>query len=489
MNSNQQQKNKIKNTFVHKISQYIFSVSYYGYEWWFSTSTGGIIRLEPATALALKNSHNQEYADVIPPNEIQILIEAGFLVNPSFNETKYAQSLIDKAKTNVDILAVTIAPTLGCNFSCSYCFESKTNDFKTGQIWNEEIRQNVFAYIVSNLKGRRGLSLRWFGGEPLLALDDIHTLGMKLKTVCDYAGLGFNSYVQTNGYKLTSEACTTLVEAGITGIHISLDGARDRHNHIRYATDNKNTFDTILSNLKNALTIFEPVQVRINTTKAVVPLFDELLDSLATIDPERKLSIYTSPVYRHFNGTESPDKAAVGFSSVAESAEAELVFIKKACERGYEFDWNFLDPRILACSAIKADGIMIGPRGDIVKCDHDYGIPELAMGDVRSGITNLDRFAEWLAVHPRNNPFCSKCVLLPTCGGYCESIRRKIQEPEEACPPKKFNYQGRAELGLIHSDWFNLPPANVLLVRPPRRQWPSRVESIKLEILNSECSQ
>lgn len=474
---------------MYRVSKYVFSVLYHGYEWWFSTATGAIVRLEPSTALALNNYQNQQSSDVIHLADLRTLVEAGFLVDPSLNETEVAQSLIDSAKTNVDILTVTIAPTLGCNFSCSYCFESKTNDFKTRQIWNEEIRQNVFAYIISNLKGRRGLALRWFGGEPLLALDDIHALGTQLKTVCQYARLGFKSYIQTNGYKLTPEACVALVEAGITGIHVSLDGARDRHNHIRYETDDRNTFDTILSNLKYVLTVFEAVQVRVNTTKTVVPLFDELLDSLVVIDPERKLSIYTSPVYRHFNGIESSDKAAVGFSSVAESAEAELVFIRKACERGYDFNWNFLNPRILACSAIKADGIMIGPHGDIVKCDHDYGIPELAMGNVKNGIINIDSFAEWLAVHPRNNPFCSECVLLPTCGGYCESMRRKIKEPEEACPSKKFNYKSLAELGLFHSDWANLPHADIFLVRQPKRSWPLRTESIEVVIQDLECSQ
>jgi len=66
-------------------------------------------------------------------------------------------------------------------------------------------------------------------------------------------------------------------------------------------------------------------------------------------------------------------------------------------------------------------------------------------------VTDLDRLAQWSAVNPRDNPLCPTCDILPTCLGYCASLRRGIKEPRTHVRPKN------STIGSAHAGYITLP--------------------------------
>ena len=52
---------------------------------------------------------------------IEKLMQKRFIVDKDFDEVQYLKDRYKKAQEEKDLLTVTIAPTLRCNFSCPYC--------------------------------------------------------------------------------------------------------------------------------------------------------------------------------------------------------------------------------------------------------------------------------------------------------------------------------------------------------------------------------
>jgi len=377
-----------------------------------------------------------------------ILSDHGFLVESNVSELGNVQANFEKSKYALNSLSVTITPTLGCNFSCYYCFEKKTSLFKSKKTMDVETQLSVKNYIIANLKGRNSLFIRWFGGEPLLDPSAIQTISEDLIIICNLAGIRYDSVIQTNGYLLTEDNIKLLKSCKVSQIAITMDGNKVDHDFVRFDKKGGSSYDQILKNIERVVDI--PIIVRINVTKRNFNSVFTLIDDLTLLNTDtRRISIYFSAVYNYFNGNSNANaKSAVGYSSVSEYAKDELELYRHLYSYNcHEFSWSFLHPINLPCSALKVDGLMIDVGGDIIKCDNEFGVPEKYLGNVETGISNIQGLRSWMSQSPKDNPYCPSCELLPTCLGNCGSLRQVV-DPVEACPSKKFNYKGLMEIGI-----------------------------------------
>ena len=112
------------------------------------------------------------------------------------------------------------------------------------------VQDDCIALIRARAPELTRLDIRWFGGEPLAALDVVERMsGAFGEIAAAHAGLHHSGAMTTNGYLLTPAVARRLAAVGIGTYQISLDGPRARHDVTRIMKNGRGSFDAIMANL------------------------------------------------------------------------------------------------------------------------------------------------------------------------------------------------------------------------------------------------
>lgn len=106
----------------------------------------------------------------------KLLAENGFLVEEEIDELALIKSKFQELKYDPSRLILTIFPTGLCNFRCKYCYQG----FKEGKMSVLTIKKVLKFVKTSTEKGTESVRIVWFGGEPLLAIDVMEKLTMRI---------------------------------------------------------------------------------------------------------------------------------------------------------------------------------------------------------------------------------------------------------------------------------------------------------------------
>ena len=68
----------------------------------------------------------------------------------------------------------------------------------------------IVSYITENIAKFDSVEIQWFGGEPLLQVNDMVSISRAIKTICEEKGKSFRSSITTNGYLLDSHTIDVL---------------------------------------------------------------------------------------------------------------------------------------------------------------------------------------------------------------------------------------------------------------------------------------
>lgn len=163
-----------------------------------------------------------------------------------FNFLKFQLSKKNK-KLNLNYLPITmdIEPTTGCNFRCTMC-QVSSPDFKT-----KNLDFDIFKKIINENKQLLKIKLQGMG-EPLI--------NNKFFEMIDYATkYGIVSEITTNGSLLNNNNINKLINANLSRITISIDGATsETFEKIRI----KSNFQTVISNCKNLVINYKKKIIR-----------------------------------------------------------------------------------------------------------------------------------------------------------------------------------------------------------------------------------
>ncbi|NQT23415.1 MAG: radical SAM protein, partial [Candidatus Omnitrophica bacterium] len=113
-----------------------------------------------------------------------------------------------------------------CNFRCKMCNMWKNKD---RQIDRKELSIEEMKGFVDDLKNvtTEPIFIHLIGGEALLRKNLTEIISYIRKS-------GFNSSITTNGYYINDEMAKKLVESGLKGIFLSLDGFKEEtHDYLR----------------------------------------------------------------------------------------------------------------------------------------------------------------------------------------------------------------------------------------------------------------
>ncbi len=343
------------------------------------------------------------------------LQDNGFLINESVSEIDYIKQGYFQQRHVQKNLSLTILPTLACNFRCIYCYEKHESRSMT-----HEVEAALLKMIDNRLSEKGRLSVTWFGGEPLLQLGTIERLSSAFKKICAKKKGDYSAQVVTNGFLFSRENAESLRKNNVKNVQITLDGPKHIHDERRPGANCEKTFDTIISNLRDASEIV-PVSLRINVDDTNREYIPELLDLLSCDGLAKNVHPYLGRTYPY---TEVCQNVAGQCMSEEDFSLFELETGIELVNKGF---CSFKMPRAINihCMAEKCNAFVVTPSGGIVNCWNDAANPDAETGHlIKPNTTKMEKNALGWNQH---NPFeleCSDCLLLPVCMGGCPYLYR-----------------------------------------------------------------
>jgi uncharacterized protein len=390
----------------------------------------GLYEIEPgvATALARCAAGDPDWAADLPPAWVDLLQAGGFVLDDAVDEHARLRVEREAQRLATHQTALTICPTLDCNFGCPYCFEG---DLKPQERMQPGTMDAIVRFI-HHLKApdTRSLSVTWFGGEPLLGMPQIEQLTARLRAdVLEPLGWAYSAGMITNGYGLTRKIATTLRALGVDHVQVTLDGAAPYHDARRFRKGGHPTYERIVRNLEEATDLLR-ITVRVNLDRSNAAGFLPWVEDLHRRGLKEKVQIY--PAFTRDQGDTPWD---VTYAFAREFLQDEAALHRAARAYGLQV-LRYPAPVRLFCGSSRPLWWTIAPNGDLHKCWDTVNDRSAAVGNVRDvgPVDGWDR--PWTDWSPFNHPKCQACAVMPLCmGGCAHNAFLKGGEPQ--CEPWK----------------------------------------------------
>lgn len=343
------------------------------------------------------------------------LIRGCFLIDGIIDERELLKMKNRMGRFSTDSLALTIAPTLACNFKCHYCFEGRRND-----TMNQEVQDGVIQFVERRIPYVKSLHVSWFGGEPTLCMDIMKKLVERFKSLCEEHDVKFPGMsIITNGYLLNRENALLLKELNITQVQVTIDGPENIHDQRRQLKNSEGTFAKIIQNIKEVKDILN-IYIRINIDRDNMEQVEDLYEVLKVEGLFGQVPFYFGQVVAN---TEACADVSTSCLSVKEHSELVVKLLEKSREKGF---LSVQYPNMLHfgyCMADKRTGFVIDPRGLLFKCWCEIGLDEsVSIGtifDRGSSSVQVMNTAKYLNWDPFSQEDCLECSYLPICAGGC----------------------------------------------------------------------
>lgn len=359
---------------------------------------------------------------------IDALTKEGIVVPKDLDEQ---QEIIFRARqrqysTGRESLGFVVAPTLACNFCCPYCFE---HGIERNGIMSNEVQESFIEALKKKLNDNsqiKSVRITWFGGEPLLAYNNVIVpLQNALINLCNERKVRISFSIITNGYYLTEEKFDYLFKSGQTKfVQITLDGSKEEY--IKRKGTTAEAFYTVINNIlnlseylyKNSIRI--KLNIRLNADNANYTNIKELVLELKADERFHDNIYFALERLREYGQCQ----ALTNYCTTNEFENLKYDF-----EDFIGKTVKFPEPKTVFCGQHCMNVFCIGVNGEIYKCEHDLGVAEHVIGNIKTGLTFNKYFLDFM-----DQPLpkkCFSCRILPVCMG--------------GCPHRRFSHGGDIE--------------------------------------------
>ncbi|MCB9569716.1 MAG: radical SAM protein [Myxococcales bacterium] len=415
----------------------------------YNTLSGAFLTLDAAdfelTALILEAVAAGDPITGFEPRLVVALRRGGFLVNAAVDERAEVRRRYREGRARTRGVSLTIAPTLSCNFACTYCFQ----EHPKRHMGDAEI-DRIVRHVEANLEPETALSITWFGGEPLMAYPVIKALSTRLRAHCEAIGASYSHSMITNGSLLGDGRIDDLVAlGGFRYLQVTLDGPPEVHDRRRLSVVGGPTFDRILANVARASERLRII-LRVNVDRSNADRLEGLVDRLVDLDLQRRVSVYLGHTLPYTDVCAGVGDVAL---SREEFAALQTRFKFYLLTRGFRGVSGLPRPRAGGiCVADHPGGAVLAPDDLVFRCWNEVAMTdEHASGrlDGEASASMLANNAGWDSFDPFFHTPCKTCRVQPLCTGGCPWESRK-QGPEETgdCTPLRFNLAD--ELRIYH---------------------------------------
>lgn len=362
----------------------------------YSTRTKAIIKLSEEY---IKYFIDEKF-DKFNETQLKILIDNGFIIDESFNEYEY---VIDKLNKFYDEhISITFMPTMQCNFSCKYCYETK--DVKK---LDSYIYDKILNKIYNNDK-IRSIRISWFGGEPSLLLKDIKYFMTKLNQYSIHKNIRVTSDMTTNFYLLNFDNFKELIDLKVNNFQVTLDGNKDIHNFYRPLCNGLPTYKHILKNLIDCHNSNLNFKIMIRTNYDASSKYDDFYQEMKMFEGDERFSFVVHAIEGF-----KPNEYACDYR-IKEKREQELLDLirkNRLNNDTYMNESQLIGP----CYANLKNNIIINNYGIVLKCTIKLNDPNNKLGKFK-GFDIKDSFFD---SYKYTN--CPDCRVFPIClGGKCK---------------------------------------------------------------------
>ena len=375
-----------------------------------NTRNGERIHIKKKDIFELQKEEGNSGEDIV-----SLLLKKGMIVE---KETDEVEEVLTQKNNYLreKTLFLMILPTEQCNFRCAYCYES----YARGKM-SEETIDGIKKFVSENIWRFEGLTVSWFGGEPLLATDIIEELSLFFVDICKKNKITYYSNITTNGYFLTEKNWKILKKSRITSLQISIDGLKETHDKQRYLINRKGTWETIIENLlffkEHIKTGTIRIIIRVNITKTIFEKREEIIGYMQNVfgnDPRFSFFYHLAQDWGNANDPSILDDYC--------DEEEFYEFLKTAAENGLRLDVHdsFLFPGSRICYAAKENAFVITSDGAIRKCTEYLYEPENYIANITEKLPYEELLAKneyWNCIDIELDNDCLICNKLPLCYG------------------------------------------------------------------------
>lgn len=408
-----------------KVSKYTFLFDIENKEFYtYNTLSNSLIELdEPSYSYLNRTKKNKSdiTATELDSELYEVLETKKFITENEQDDILLYKSTIMAQRFSTSSMHMTIAPTMNCCFSCHYCFEQ----YKQEGVMSERVMDSIVKYLNS-LESKPDISLTWFGGEPLMAMEQMEMLYNKIAS--DYKK-PTESDIITSGFHIDEKAVELFKRIGIARIQVTLDGLKETHNKVKFTAGCDDAFTKVINNVESVLKNAPEITVifRVNITKEnageYVQLYRELTHRYkeyhnwcASLGIIMERGVFT---------LDTPKEKSILFTP-NESAEFSLDLYRKHKIRTVSLQYP--STYFQECGIRNIMSISIDAEGYAYKCWELIGNKNYATGrldnDGNMEIMNIVSHNRQLyGADPLEDPICSDCKYLPVCHGGCPMQR------------------------------------------------------------------
>ena len=406
----------------------------------FNGVSGGLLRVSRQERAALQRLIAGETDTGLPAALLVQLAGGRMVVGEDDDELGTLSQRYTASRADNSSFALTIITSLGCNFDCPYCFEAKHPS-----IMDADVQQLVLDVLDDQIPKISSFHASWFGGEPLVGKQPLLALSDAFIARCEQAGVAYSASITTNGYLLDEETCAALRDRKIAHVQVCLDGPPEIHDRMRPLAGGKPSFWGIVKNLHHAVE-YLPVTVRMNVDTHNFPHAEELLQILAAEGLAGKLGVAIGQLVGVDDGAPAPSStyAPRCFGNAA-FARAQREFDALARRYGFAGPPSLPQPTSTPCTAVRANELVVGSKGELYKCWESVGNAREVIGHIRDYRNTNGRLAKWLKYDPFSNEDCRSCIALPVCMGGCAHHAMDLLQYENRCGTFRHTYQEQVQ--------------------------------------------
>lgn len=392
---------------------------------------------EAVVILNKEESQNFDRINAASPYSefIGALLDLGFLVKTNEDETFKFDILRNQfAYEYGGCVNITIYPTQDCNARCFYCFEQ--NEEKTKM--TPATAQSIIDYITAKLTKEDELVYRWFGGEPLMAIDIIDQI---IEGVDSYFGgeLKYHSIIITNNSLIDDELLDKFSgKWHVRKVQTTIDGYKEEHNNRKaYVDTNKDYYNLTLDNIRKILKKDIFVICRFNFDKNNYKQFSDVLNDLEEFKNNEKFFIHATTLRNKCH----PEDIAKKIYIYPEDYEWFYKYVlNELFQKGFYKDViNVLPLRARNnCLACSIGGLVINSEGKFFRCLQHSLDENNCVGSCQQGVLHNEAYKKWFKLMNTLPKDCKTCPYLPCCQGGCKHYRIENKPDASPCLREKF---------------------------------------------------